>query len=679
MPARSTRRRCAQRLACVSLPDYAPLKGRDNQRGFNPEEQLTKTYLGMGEEDINLHDLWAVESLGAIQDRTREHLGTSDKVIIANRRTLLKAIETVRAGGRPPMALASDTDAAALTGPDTIDCIAPAGSWEVYWASAAAAKRHGADWLCAATRESVLAGSQREALAVTTFAEAYGASGASRAAASESPARRMKDEGIDLVRVGWCDPHGVLRGKTLTAAAVPRALENCVGMASTILLKDTSDRTAYQVFEPGALASLPGFGFANNLLLLPDPASFRLLSWAPNTGWLRAEAWFDDAMPVTIDTRFILRRALERLAAAGFGLKCGLEVEFHIYRLASASGGDDASLDPQRAAWPGEPPAVAMIHPGYNLLSEAWANRADEALRIVQRTAQGLGLPLASLEIELGPSQVEAVFDATDALTAADHMVSFRGGVTQALRRAGYHASFACRPPFANVMASGWHLHQSLVELKTGANAFLRAAPAPGTGCDDARHVLSAHGESWLAGLLAHGAGRTLFCAPTVNAYARFRPNAMAPNAVIWGRDNRGAMLRVLGSAGEAATRIENRIGEPAANPYLYIASQIHAGLDGIARGLGAPPATGAPYAKSGARLPVSLGAALDALSADDRLVAASVHRWSTGSRASSARSWRATTRPTTRTTGRRASISVASEVRRPARPARLFTSWSGQ
>ena len=149
----------AQRLACVSLPDYAPLKGRHNQWGFNPDEQRTRTYLGMGEQDINLHDQWAVESMGAIQDRTKEHLGSSDKVIIANRRTLLKAIETVREGGRPPMALASDAEAAALTGPDTIDCIAPAASWQAHWASAAAVKRQGAAWLAAARRESTLEGS----------------------------------------------------------------------------------------------------------------------------------------------------------------------------------------------------------------------------------------------------------------------------------------------------------------------------------------------------------------------------------------------------------------------------------------------------------------------------------------------------------------------------------------
>ena len=136
----------AQRLACVTLPGYTPKQGRHNDWGFDAEEQRSRTYLGMGEEDINLHDQWAVESMGEIQDRTREHLGTTDKVIMANRRTLLKAIETVRAGGRPPMALAPE-DAARFVGPDTIDCIAPAQGWESYWAGAAAAKRASAAWL----------------------------------------------------------------------------------------------------------------------------------------------------------------------------------------------------------------------------------------------------------------------------------------------------------------------------------------------------------------------------------------------------------------------------------------------------------------------------------------------------------------------------------------------------
>jgi glutamine synthetase len=104
-------------------------------------------------------------------------------------------------------------------------------------------------------------------------------------------------------------------------------------------------------------------------------------------------------------------------------------------------------------------------------------------------------------------------------------------------------------------------------------------------------------GEHYLAGLLDHARAMAVFCTPTVNGFGRFRPNALAPQSVLWGRDNRGAMLRVVGECGDVGTRIENRIGEPMANPYLYMASQIHAGLDGIARQLKAPPATDAPTA----------------------------------------------------------------------------------
>ncbi|HZH08611.1 MAG TPA: glutamine synthetase, partial [Lautropia sp.] len=277
-------------------------------------------------------------------------------------------------------------------------------------------------------------------------------------------------------------------------------------------------------------------------------------------------------------------------------------------------------LDPELAAWPGLPPAVDLIHPGYNLLTEAWWDMADEPLRIVQDTAQALGLPLLSLEIELGPSQVEAVFEAADALTAADNMVLFRGAVKQALRRAGYHATFICRPPFPNIMSSGWHLHQSLTDIGSGANAFRRDAPAEGSSALDAQHTLSAIGEHYLAGLLQHGRAMAVCCSPTVNGFARFQPNALAPQSVLWGRDNRGAAFRVIGSCGDGDTRIENRIGDPSANPYLYLAAQVYAGLDGIRQALKAPPATDSPYATRHARLPGGLEEALAALEEDATL-----------------------------------------------------------
>ena len=432
-------------------------------------------------------------------------------------------------------------------------------------------------------------------------------------------AKLIKSQGLELVRFAWCDTHGMLRGKTLTANAAIEALDKGVGMVSTLMLKDTSDRTTFKVFEPSIAQDLPGFEFANNLLLKPIPNSFKVLPWAYKTGWIQCQPVFQNGEAVLYDTRFQLQSALNKLKSKGLQMVCGLEVEFHIYRLRDVQHGTD--LDPHFVTWPGASPEVSLIHPGYNLLAENWFDMAEEPLRIVQHTTQALGLPLVSLEIELGPSQVEAVFDATDALTAADNMVLFRSAVRQALRRAGYYATFMCRPPFENIMSSGWHLHQSLVDTKHDRNAFMRDTPQANTQANDACYTLSEAGSHYLAGLLEHAQGMTVMCTPTVNGFGRFRPNALAPQSILWGRDNRGAMLRVIGQAGDPSTRIENRLGEPAANPYLYMASQIHAGLKGMQEKLVPPLATDSPYGNSDetmkdqtVRIPNNLSDALLAL-----------------------------------------------------------------
>jgi phthalate 4,5-dioxygenase oxygenase subunit len=135
-----------QRAQFIQLPDYIPKAGRHNGWGFNAEEQRSATFLGMGEEDINVHDQWAVESMGPIQDRTREHLGTSDKVIMANRRMLIAAIEAVQQG-KPPPGVGDPSLAPQMAGPDTVDGIAPAGTWDSWWREKVQAKRDGAPWI----------------------------------------------------------------------------------------------------------------------------------------------------------------------------------------------------------------------------------------------------------------------------------------------------------------------------------------------------------------------------------------------------------------------------------------------------------------------------------------------------------------------------------------------------
>src|SRR5688572_92324 len=134
----------AQRLQVYELREYRSRKNRTNAYGFDPHEQQTRTYTGMG-EDINVHDQWAVESQGPIQDRTREHLGQSDKAISAYRRLLKRSIEQVRKGEAPVLAVGAE-EAARIVGPLTIDGIAAHGAVATYAADTDRRRRQGAPW-----------------------------------------------------------------------------------------------------------------------------------------------------------------------------------------------------------------------------------------------------------------------------------------------------------------------------------------------------------------------------------------------------------------------------------------------------------------------------------------------------------------------------------------------------
>ena len=126
-------------------------------------------------------------------------------------------------------------------------------------------------------------------------------------------------------------------------------------------------------------------------------------------------------------------------------------------------------------------------------------------------------------------------------------------------------------------------------------------------------------GRHWVGGLLAHAAASCLLTTPTVNGYKRYRPNSVAPDRIAWSPQHRGAMVRVLGGGADPATHVENRVGDPAANPYLYLASQLVSGLDGLAAGTEPPAPTLSPYTPdAGPLLPRSLGDAIDAFAASD-------------------------------------------------------------
>jgi len=437
-----------------------------------------------------------------------------------------------------------------------------------------------------------------------SFVERHGIWNAAQSAAANDVEARIRAQKIDVVRLSFADQHGILRGKTVVAAEAANAMRNGVGCTSTLLLKDTSHRTVFPVFTAGGGLGMPELQGAADILMVADPTTFRCLPWAPHTGWLLCDLYFADGRPVPFCTRRLYRQAIDRLAAAGYDFMAGLEVEFHIFKL------EDPRLRPQDAGQPGqpgEPPAVSLLTQGYQYLTELRYDQLDPIFEVLRRDLQKLELPLRTLEVEYGPSQVEVTLQPGIGLAPADHMILFRSAVKQICRRLGYHATFMCRPRLPNVMSSGWHLHQSLRDRSSGGNAFAS------TGAD----LLSPLAERYLAGLLHHARAAAAFSTPTINGYKRYRPYSLAPDRAIWGCDNRGVMVRALGPPGAASTRLENRVGEPAANPYLYMAAQILSGLDGMARSLAPGPSADVPYETAAPLLPRSLGEALDALRDD--------------------------------------------------------------
>jgi glutamine synthetase len=415
--------------------------------------------------------------------------------------------------------------------------------------------------------------------------------------AADEVQRRIEADRIEVVRLSFPDLHGILRGKALLAAAMPGAMRDGCTVTSTLLLKDTSHRTVVPVFSAGAGLGRPELQGGGDIVMVPDPTTFRVLPWLQSTGWMLCDLYFADGSPVPHATRHLFRRTLEKLPR-GQSFVTGLEVEFHVMRLV------DANLALDDGGQPGTPPTVELIHHGYQHLTEQRFDRIEPIVDILRRDVLALGLELSSVELEFGPSQVEFVFRAAAGMKPADDMVLFRNAVKQICRRHGYHATFMCRPAFENAMSSGWHLHQSLADAQ-GRNLF-----AP----EDATTLLSPLGRHYLAGLFDGACEAVAFTTPTINGYKRYRPLSLAPDRVAWARDNRGAMLRVVGGSNPDAARIENRIGEPAANPYLYLASQLATGLAGVAAAKEPPPPADAPYETKAQMLPTSLSAALDAL-----------------------------------------------------------------
>jgi glutamine synthetase len=417
--------------------------------------------------------------------------------------------------------------------------------------------------------------------------------------------QRLKNDDITYVRVTYCDQHGLTRGKMLPVKQFVSVLKNGLASTHAIFAMDSANNIFLPVFSEDGGFGNDEMGGAGDMIMVPDPATFRLLPWAEKTGWVLSDLYLKSGAVMPFSPRAILATQLKKLHAKGFELLIGLEVEFHVFKI------DDPQLTMEASTQPAEPPSVSPLAHAYQYQCEQNLDEVTPLMELFHQNLQALGLPIRTLEDEWGPGQCEITMEPLPAMQAADAMVLMRSTLKQLARRHGYLVSFMCKPGLPNVYSSGWHLHQSLVDLKTGDNAFATT---------DQKQYLSEVGQHYVAGLIEHARACTAFSNPTINGYKRMNANALAPNRAVWSIDNKAACLR-LANAGDRSVHIENRSGEPAANPYLFFTSQLAAGMEGIESKRDPGPPLSDPYAQTDkTALPASLMEGITALDESELL-----------------------------------------------------------
>ncbi|MEF9411844.1 glutamine synthetase family protein [Rhodococcus sp. IITD102] len=441
-------------------------------------------------------------------------------------------------------------------------------------------------------------------MSTVKFIEKHGLYGADEQRAAEQAIEIIMREGIEAVRLAWPDQHGLLRGKSLTVPAFISALESGNAITMAPFFFDTANAIVFNPFTPDGGFSIDGLGGSPNVTMVPDPATLTILPWAEKTALVFCDLYTTDGQPFPLAPRTILKNTLANMATAGFKLVTGIEMEWYLTKLVD-NGLETASLG--APGTPADPPTVAPVGRGYNYLLLDHLDEVDDTIRPIRTALSAMGLPIRSFDDEWAPSQFETTFDILEGVAAADAAALFRTATKQIAKRHGHIASFMCTPAIAGFYASGWHLHTSVVDANTGENLMISRDNAP----------LSELGRHYVGGTLAHGIAASVFTTPTINGYRRRRPYSLAPDRVTWGQDNRAAMMRVIGGTHDPASHVENRVGDSAANPYLYIAAQAAAGLDGIVNRTDPGPLSEDPYSEDVPQLPSTLSEAIGVLDHD--------------------------------------------------------------
>ena len=292
------------------------------------------------------------------------------------------------------------------------------------------------------------------------FVGRHGLASPEREALAQKVIARIRSLGLRTVRLAVVDQHGVPRGKMLSPEAAIAAMSDGLDFSGAIYSLDTGNQVFVPAFARGGGFGIEEFTGFPDVMLVPDPATFRVLPWAERTGWMLCDVYFGNGQPMPLDGRGLLRRVLGSLAEAGYDFLGGIEVEFYIVvRTPGPLSPVDAGFTPQARA-------VSVFERGYQYLSEVRLDGMGPVLEAVRDALDGVGLLPRSMEDEWGPGQIEVSFPPIAGLAAADAAVLFRSAVKQVCQRRGLLATFMCEA-LPNFFSSGWHLHQSLLNRPT--------------------------------------------------------------------------------------------------------------------------------------------------------------------------------------------------------------------
>jgi len=403
----------------------------------------------------------------------------------------------------------------------------------------------------------------------------------------EEAGAKLTEDGIDVVRLGYSDLIGTERGRDILvnrfARTVGHGVSFCRSVYGTTPMGDVVD------MEGGMSAGLP------DMVAYPDLATLQPVPWEPGVASCIADVFNPDGTPSAENPRNVLKGVIAQFDELGMRPFIGPELEFYLLQRSETTP----------SGWDRYGEGTGNVY-----VSGLKGDPENTLLRSL-RQLSAYNLDVVAANHEFSSGQFEINLWHSEALDAADRAFRFKSAVKELARQEGKLATFMAKP-FNDEGGSGFHLHFSTTS-EDGKPLF--DDPTSETG-------LSKTALSAIAGILQHAPALAAVCNPTVNSYKRFGPDTLAPWLIDWGLDNRSAMVRVPPERGRAA-RLELRLGDATANPYLVTAGLLAAAYLGIRDELPAPdPLVGYGYDTSKAdKLPGDLRSALDALQSDTQFV----------------------------------------------------------